>query len=95
MPNNKNRNKIVKVAVTAESLKKANRYLAAAGYRICAYTGEILTLTAKNFHRMAADPRGFQPISKVGKELYNNNSLDAIVETQPYERNQGATTELL
>ncbi len=95
MPNNKNRNKIERVAINTDALKRANKYLAAAGYRLCAYSGQIFTLNKKNFHAMAADPSGFQPVSKIGKALYNYNSLDAVTDTQPYERNVGGTTELI
>ena len=95
MPNNKNRNVIKKVAVNKKDLVRANKYLGSAGYRICAYTGDLLTLTSKNFHKMESDQFGFQPISKAGKELYNNNKLDAVIESQPYERNVNGTTELI
>ena len=95
MPNNKNRNTIVTASINTKAIKKANKYLGSAGYRICIYTGELLTLTAKNFHKMSSDQFGFQPISKVGKELYNNFSLEAKTDNQPYNRNQGSTTELV
>ena len=95
MPNNVNRNKIERVAINKKDLTRANKYLAATGYRLCPYSGQLFTLNAKNFHAMASDDSGFQPVSKIGKMLYNNDSLDAVIETQPYERNVGGTTELI
>ena len=95
MPNNKNRNVIKTASVNAKDLVRANKYLGSAGYRICAYTGELLRLNSKNFHKMSSDQFGFQPISKVGKAIYNSDALEAKVETQGYIRNAGATTELV
>ena len=95
MPNNVNRNKIETASVITKDLKKANKYLGSAGYRICAYTGKLLTLNSKNFHKMAADQFGFQPISKEGKALYNSDKLVAKETATNYERNQGSTTELI
>ena len=44
---------------------------------------------------MTADQFGFQPISRDGQAAYNQFALEATVETQPYNRNQGSTTELV
>ena len=95
MPNNKNRNTITTAAVNKKDLVRANKYLGSAGYRICAYTGKLLTLNSKNFNKMSSDQFGFQPISRDGQAAYNQFALQATVETQPYNRNQGSTTELV
>lgn len=95
MPNNVNRNKIERVAINKKDLTRANKYLASVGYRLCPYSGQLFTLNSKNFHKMEADPSGFQPVSKVGKAMYNDYKLDAVIETQAYQRNVGGTTELI
>ena len=95
MPNNKNRNTIVTASINTKAIKRANKYLGSAGYRICIYTGELLTLTSKNFHRMASDQFGFQPVSKVGKAIYNSDGLLAKTDVDQYYRNLGSTTELV
>ena len=95
MPNNVNRNTITTAAVNKKDLVRANRYLGSAGYRICAYTGKLLTLNSKNFNNMSSDQFGFQPISREGQAIYNSDKLMATVDVQPYERNVGGTTELV
>ena len=95
MPRTKKANRILKAAISNSAIREANKILALSGKRICKYTGELLALNAKNFNKNKLDAFGFQQVSKTGMYLYHNASLDAIVETQPYERNQRATTELL
>ena len=95
MPNNQNRNVIKTVAVNKKDLVRANKYLGSAGYRICAYTGELLRLNKQNFNYMSSDKFGFQPISRKGQSLYNTNKLNATVEVTDYIRNNGSSTELV
>ena len=95
MPNNKNRNTIVTASINKKDLVRANKYLGAAGYRLCAYTGNLLTLNSKNFNKMSTDQFGFQPISRVGQAIYNSDGLLAKTDVDFYNRNQGSTTELV
>ena len=96
MAKTKKSNTIGRVSVNAKDLTRANKYLASTGYRICRYTGELLTLTEKNFYRNSNDSTGFEQMSKFGKKLYNNGLLFANDNTANYyEKNIDATTELL
>lgn len=96
MSKTKNSNVISRVSVDSKDLTRANKYLAATGYRICRYTGQLLTLNTKNFYRNSNDSTGFEQMSKEGKKLYNNGWLYANDNTaNVYDKNIGATTELL
>ena len=94
MSKTKNSNTIAKVSVNAKDLTRANKYLAATGYRICRYTGELLTLTEKNFYKNSLDSTGFEQMSKKGKAAYNEGRLRAIVKDTFYLKNNDSTTEL-
>lgn len=76
MPNNVGRTNIKKSAITKKALKEANVILGLAGQRLCKYTGELLELNATNFHKSKSDFYGFQPVSKLGKKLYNTGLLE-------------------
>lgn len=95
MARTKNSNTINKVSVDAKALTRANKYLAATGYRICRYTGELLRLTEKNFYRNENDSTGFEQMSKKGKALFNQGRLRAATKDTFYLKNNDSTTELL
>ena len=95
MPKTVNANTIVSTAVNRNDLNRANKYLAATGYRICSVTGKLLTLTSKNFASNGNYADGFLRMSREGKALYSSGALKAAVDSTEYLPNNNSTTELV
>ena len=75
-----------KYAVQKKAIREANKILGKSGKRICRYTGQLLDLNDKNFHKLTCDEHGYQSVSKLGSKLYREGALEVKDSDKTYEQ---------